>query len=85
MTDDADLARSRAEFEAKVRSAPRSGPAPGGKGRPGALLAIGVVGTALLGASAALLAGGLLYLPAAIPLVTVVLVLGRRRLDSRGR
>jgi hypothetical protein len=69
-----------AEFEAKVRRtyANRSAPAAGGKGSPAALLAIGVVGTLLLGITAALLGGGLLLLPAAIPLVTVLAVLGAR-------
>jgi hypothetical protein len=67
-------------FEAKVRQtyAARTPPKPGGKGSPPALLTIGVVGTASLGLVAALLGGGLLYLPAAIPLVTVLLVLGAR-------
>lgn len=69
-----------AEFEAKVRRtyANRSAPVAGGKGSPAALLAIGIVGTGLLGLTAALLGGGLLYVPAAIPLVTVLAVLGAR-------
>ena len=70
------------DFIAKVRSAPRARPpAPGGKGSPAALLTIGVIGTALLAASAAALGGGLLYVPAAIPLVTVLAVLVSRRLS----
>jgi hypothetical protein len=69
-----------AEFEARVRRtyANRAAPAAGGKGSPAALVAIGVVGTVLLGACAALLGGGLLFLPALIPLVTVLAVLGAR-------
>lgn len=68
------------DFEAKVRRAyaRRQAPAPGGKGSPPALLAIGLVGTVLLGGTAALLGGGLLFVPAAIPLVTVLAVLGAR-------
>jgi hypothetical protein len=82
--DDEELARSRAAFEAKVRAAPRARPpAPGGKGSPAALLTIGVVGTAVLGSFAALLGGGFLYLPAAVPLVTVVCVLGARTWAAR--
>jgi hypothetical protein len=69
-----------ADFEAKVRRtyAKRAAPVAGGKGSPAALLAIGVLGTLLLGVTAALLGGGLLYVPAAIPLVTVLAVLGAR-------
>ena len=68
------------DFEAKVRRtyANRATPVAGGKGSPAALLTIGVIGTLLLGVTAALLGGGLLYLPAAIPLVTVLAVLGAR-------
>lgn len=75
-----DLDRSRAEFETKVRTtyARRAAPNPGGKGSPPALLATGLVGTASLALVAALLGGGLLYLPALIPLVTVLLVLAAR-------
>jgi hypothetical protein len=82
---DPDLEASRADFEAKVRRtyADRQAPAPGGKGSPAALLAIGVIGTASLGLVARLLGGGLLYLPAAIPLVTVLAVLGARVLAAR--
>jgi hypothetical protein len=72
------------DFVAKVRAAPRPRPpAPGGKGSPGALLAIGLVGSGVLGLVAALLGGGLLYAPAAIPLVTVLAVLISRRMASR--
>jgi Flp pilus assembly protein TadB len=79
------LSERNEEFIAKVRSAPRPRPpAPGGKGSPAALLTIGVIGTALLGVCAAALGGGLLYVPAAIPLVTVLAVLVSRRL-SEGR
>jgi hypothetical protein len=79
LTPDGDLERSRAEFEAKVRSTPRvPAPAPGGKGSPAALLTIGVISTLVLGATAAALGGGLLYVPALLPLVTVLAVLGAR-------
>ena len=67
-----------------MRAAPRARrPAPGGKGSPGALLAIGLVGTGTLAVFAALLGGGLLYVPALIPLVTVLAVLISRRMASR--
>jgi hypothetical protein len=82
---DDELARSRAEFEAKVRASRAVAPAPGGKGSPPALLAIGLVGALVLGACAALLGGGLLYVPAAIPLVTVLAVLASRALADRRR
>jgi hypothetical protein len=83
VSDDDALARSRAEFEVKVRATRAAPPAAGGKGSPPALLAIGLVGTLVLGACAALLGGGLLYVPAAIPLVTVVAVLASRKLASK--
>ena len=80
-----DLDRSRAEFESKVRAtyARRAAPKPGGKGSPPALLVTGLVGTGSLALVAALLGGGLLYVPALIPLVTVLLVLGARWWSSR--
>jgi hypothetical protein len=80
-----DLEASRADFESKVRRtyAARQAPAPGGKGSPAALLAIALIGTGSLALVAALLGGGLLYLPAAIPLVTVLAVLGARDLAAR--
>jgi hypothetical protein len=72
------------DFVAKVRAAPRARPpAAGGKGSPLALLAIGAVGTGSLAVCAAALGGGLLFLPAAIPLLTVLLVLLSRRLAAR--
>lgn len=75
-----ELEASRADFEDKVRRtyANRAAPVAGGKGSPAALLAIGAVGTGSLALVAALLGGGLLYVPAAIPLVTVLLVLAAR-------
>lgn len=75
-----DLEASRAEFESKVRStyARRAAPKPGGKGSPPALLVTGLIGTGSLALVAALLGGGLLHVPALIPLVTVLLVLGAR-------
>jgi len=86
VTDPSELESSRAAFEAKVRAVRAPVPAaPGGKGSPPALLAIGLLGTALLGGTAAALGGGLLYLPAAIPLATVLLVLLSRRLADRNR
>ena len=80
-----DLEASRAEFESKVRStyARRAAPKPGGKGSPPALLITGLIGTGSLVLVAALLGGGLLYVPALIPLVTVLLVLGARVLAAR--
>ena len=86
MSDDDALERSRADFEAKVRSAPRSAPPrPGGKGSPAALLTIGLVSTLVLGATAAALGGGLLFLPALIPLVTVLALLAARLIGRRGQ
>jgi hypothetical protein len=71
-------------FEAKVRAARRGPPpAPGGKGSPAALLTIGIIGTGTLALCAAALGGGLLYVPAAIPLVTVLLVLLSRAVAAR--
>ena len=83
MTD--DLEASRTDFEAKVRRAygARHAPAAGGKGSPAALLTIGLIGSGSLGVAAALLGGGLLFVPAAIPLVTVVAVLGARVAAAR--
>lgn len=81
-TDD-ELEASRAAFEAKVRSRRAVAPAPGGKGSPPALLTIGLVGTAVLALCAGWLGGGLLYVPALVPLVTVLLVLLVRRTTSR--
>ena len=88
MTDDGtDLDASRAAFEAKVRRTytARAAPKPGGKGSPPALLATGVIGTGSLALVAALLGGGLLYVPAAIPLATVLLVLAARRWSAHRR
>ena len=88
MADD-ELERSRAEFEAKVRAATRprareaTGGAVGGKGSPPALLTIGAIGTATLGLCAALLGGGLLFVPATIPLGTVLAVLASRAWAQR--
>jgi hypothetical protein len=78
-----DLERSRAEFAALVRATRSPVPTPGGTGSPAALLLIGAFGTGTLAACAAALGGGLLYLPAAIPLATVVAVLASRRLSRR--
>jgi hypothetical protein len=87
LTGHDELEASRAAFEAKIRAnrpptAPTSATA-GGKGSPPALLAIGTIGTVLLGACAAALGGGLLFVPAAVPLATVLLVLLSRRLARR--
>lgn len=73
------------EFEAKVRAtyARRQAPKAGGKGSPPALLITGAIGTGSLALVAGLLGGGLLYVPALIPLVTVLLVLGARILAGR--
>lgn len=80
-----DLEASRNAFEARVRRAytGRQTPRPGGKGSPAALLVIGVIGTGSLAVVASLLGGGLLYVPSAIPLVTVLAVLAARRLAVR--
>ena len=80
-----DLESSRAAFESRVRRtyAARSAPVAGGKGSPASLLVIGAIGTGSLALVAALLGGGLLYVPAAIPLVTVLAVLGARVLARR--
>ena len=82
---DDDIEASRAAFEAKVRRTydARQAPKPGGKGSPPALLITGLIGTGSLALVAALLGGGLLYVPAAIPLATVLAVLGARMLSRR--
>ena len=82
MTDpDPELERSRAEFAAKVerRLAPRAAAPTPAKGSPAALLTTGVVGTAMLALLVGFLGGGLLFVPALIPLVTVLGVLAARR------
>jgi hypothetical protein len=78
---DPDLERSRAEFAANVerRLAPRRAAPEPAKGSPTALLTTGIVGTAMLALLVAFLGGGLLYVPALIPLVTVLGVLVARR------
>ena len=74
------------DFVAKVRATPRPAPpSPGGKGSPAALLTIGAIGSGTLGACAALLGGGLLFVPAAIPLGTVIAVLVSRAAAGRQR
>jgi hypothetical protein len=79
--DDDDLARSRAEFAANVerRLAPRNDGAAEPKGSATVLLTTGIVGTAMLALLVAFLGGGLLYIPALIPLVTVCSVLASRK------
>ena len=81
---DDELESSRAALESKVRRtyATRTAPRAGGKGSPAALLTIGLIGTGSLGLVAALLGGGLLLVPALIPLVTVLAVLGARMLAA---
>lgn len=83
--DDEDLERSRAEFAAKVdrRYANKATTASVGKGSPVALLVTGGIGTLLLGLCALALGGGLLLLPALIPLATVVGVLVARWVANR--
>ena len=86
--DDDELERSRAEFAARVerRYAARTTRPAVGKGSPVALLTIGVVSTVVLGATALALGGGLLVVPALVPLATVVGVLvARRVVDRRSR
>jgi hypothetical protein len=82
---DDDLARSRAEFAAKVdrRYAARAQQPMVGKGSPGALLTVGIISTLVLGACALALGGGLLIIPALIPLATVVGVLVARAVVAR--
>jgi hypothetical protein len=84
MPDD-ELERSRDEFAANVerRLAQRGQSVPPGKGSPAALLTAGIVSTLLLGITVLALGGGLLLLPALIPLVTVLGVLLARRLAAR--
>jgi hypothetical protein len=79
-----ELVLSRLTFAAKVRRArPVSAPVLGGKGSPTALVCCALVSTALLGATALALGGGLIFVPAAIPVVTVAAVLGARWWSSR--
>jgi hypothetical protein len=80
-----DLERSRAEFAERVerRYAARAMQPSVGKGSPVALLTIGVLSTIVLGACVLALGGGLLLLPALIPLVTVLGVLLARALVNR--
>ena len=77
-----ELEASRAAFAAKVdqRYAARPSTPSVGKGSPVVLLTTGIVGTALLGGMALALGGGLIVVPALIPLATVVGVLAARRL-----
>lgn len=83
--NDGELEQSRADFERRVQAtyARRAAPKPGGKGSPPALLITGAIGTGSLALVAGLLGGGLLYVPALIPLLTVLLVLGARVLAAR--
>ena len=79
--DDDELARSRDEFAANVerRLAPRQGGPAEPKGSAALLLTTGILGTAMLALLVAFLGGGLLYIPALIPLVTVCSVLASRK------
>ena len=83
--EDDELERSRADFAARVerRYAVRATRPAVGKGSPVALLTIGVVATVVLGACALALGGGLLVVPALVPLATVVGVLVARRVADR--
>ena len=80
-----ELERSRAEFAKRVerRYAARPAHVSVGKGSPVALLTVGIVSTVVLVACALALGGGLLLVPALIPLVTVVGVLVARAVVSR--
>ena len=84
MSDD-ELERSRAAFAARVdrRYAARAQQPSVGKGSPAALLTVGIVSTLVLGACALALGGGLLVVPALIPLATVVGVLVARAVVAR--
>ena len=79
--DDDELARSRAEFAANVerRLTPRATGPEEPKGSVTVLLATGIIGTALLAILVAFLGGGLLYLPALIPLMIVVCAVATRK------
>jgi hypothetical protein len=80
-----ELQQSRAAFAAKVdeRYATRTQQPMVGKGSPVALLSIGIFSTLVLGACALALGGGLIILPALIPLATVVGVLVARAVVAR--
>jgi hypothetical protein len=82
---DPELERSRAEFAARVerRYSARPSQPSVGKGSPVTLLTIGIVSTLVLGLCAQALGGGLLLVPALIPLVTVVGVLVARAVAAR--
>ena len=82
---DPELEQSRAEFAARVerRYAARAQRPSMGKGSPVALLSIGVVSTVVLVAAAFALGGGLLLVPALLPLATVIGVLAARRVVDR--
>jgi len=84
VTADDELERSRADFAARVdrRYDARTTTPSVGKGSPTALLLTGAIGTLLLGLTAVALGGGLLLVPALIPLVTVVGVLVARRVAA---
>ncbi len=84
MSTEDELERSRAEFEARVdrRYAARTTTPSIGKGSPVALLTTGLISTLILGVTVLALGGGLLLIPAAVPLVTVLGVLTARRLSS---
>jgi ABC-type transporter Mla subunit MlaD len=79
--DEEELARSRADFAANVerRLAARNDGPTEPKGSVAVLLTTGIVGTAMLALLVAFLGGGLLYLPALIPLITVCSVLASRK------
>jgi hypothetical protein len=82
---DDELERSREAFAAKVdrRYAARPQQPSVGKGSPAALLSVGIISTLVLGACALALGGGLIILPALIPLATVVGVLVARAVVAR--
>ena len=82
---DPELEQSRAEFAARVerRYSARAQPPSVGKGSPVALLTIGVVSTVVLVAAAFALGGGLLLVPALLPLATVIGVLAARGVVDR--
>ena len=82
---DPELEQSRAEFAARVerRYAARAQRPSVGKGSPVALLTIGVVSTVVLVAAAFALGGGLLLVPALLPLATVIGVLAARGVVDR--
>jgi hypothetical protein len=76
----------RLAFESKVhrRAAAKAARSPlAGKGSPSSLITIGLISTAILGGAAWSLGGGLLFLPALIPALTIATVFAARWANDR--